>query len=178
MATQDDKIAQRPAADPRKECPKCRGIAPLTVPLKKVPKEIALYSCPACGHAFSESGAAFIDSAEKLRDVFRAVSAGDKALDEALEGMNLKPAARALLLVLVTEYGLQMWFDGYKTGMLYGAKQAEVADGDEQVQHGQSVPSRESEERRNRINDALRKVRNFSREDSGGSGGKQSDAKP
>jgi predicted RNA-binding Zn-ribbon protein involved in translation (DUF1610 family) len=108
-----------------KDCPRCGGAAGLIVPLKKVDKRMAVYGCQACGHAFSTDGGAFVKDAGELRDVFRGASLANRTLTEALGGEKLNPATRAVLTAQLLEYGMQMYFDGLKQGLILGTIQAE-----------------------------------------------------
>lgn len=107
------------------DCPKCKGVSVLIVPLKKVDKRMAAYGCPACGHAFSLDGGDFLKDAGELRDVFRGATLANRTLVEALAGEKLNPATRAVLTAQLLEYGIQMYFDGLKQGLLLGTVQAE-----------------------------------------------------
>lgn len=111
------------------DCPKCNGKATDITPLKNHDRSIALFACSACGNVFRANGGEFVSSSEKLRDVFRGATMGSKALEESLGGEKLNSATRALLLARLTEYGIQMWFDGLKQGLLLGTIQQEVLNG-------------------------------------------------
>lgn len=107
------------------DCPKCKGVAVLIVPLKKVDKRMAAYGCPACGNAFTLDGGAFVKDAGELKDVFRGATLANRTLVESLGGEKLNPATRAVLVAQLMEYGVQMYFDGLKQGLLLGTIQAE-----------------------------------------------------
>lgn len=113
------------AAAKTKECPKCQGTASLIVPLKQVEKRMAVYGCMACGHAFNGSGGAYLKDAGELRDVFRGATLANRTLTEAMGGEKLNPATRAVLTAQLLEYGVQMYFDGLKQGLLLGTIKSE-----------------------------------------------------
>jgi Zn ribbon nucleic-acid-binding protein len=121
-----------------KECPKCKGTAPLIVPLKKVTEEkVAAYGCAKCGHAFRSDGAQIIKTPDELRDIFRGATQGNKTLLEMFQGQDVPEATRTLFMARMVEYGLQMWNDGLKQGLLLGTLQQNYkgdSDGEESGQ--------------------------------------------
>lgn len=129
------------SAESSKKCPKCGGSAGLLVPLKAANEEIAVYGCTACGHTFNHEGKAFIDGPSHLRDVFRGATMGQETMAHMLKGEKFNPATKALLQAQVIEYGLQMWFDGLKQGLLLGAIR-ETKDGE--IRNSRGGPDPES----------------------------------
>jgi predicted RNA-binding Zn-ribbon protein involved in translation (DUF1610 family) len=129
MKTPDSLGAVIEEAARTADCPKCKGSAGLIVPLKKVDKRMAVYGCSACGFSFKADGGAFVKDAEQLRDVFRGATLADQTLTEALGGEKLNPATRAVLTAQLLEYGMQMYFDGLKQGLLLGTIRTEGKDG-------------------------------------------------
>lgn len=107
------------------DCPKCGGAAPIIVPLKKVDKRMAVYGCPACGYAFGADGGAYLKDSSQLRDIFRGATLANRTLVESIGGEKLNPATRAVLTAQLLEYGMQMYFDGLKQGLLLGTVQQE-----------------------------------------------------
>lgn len=105
-----------------KDCPNCQGAAALITPLKEVDEENAVYGCRACGFAFTASGKAFVQDTDELRDYFQGAELADKTIKGALAGEGLSRAAQVLLQAQLVAYGLQMWNDGLKTGLLMGAR--------------------------------------------------------
>ncbi len=104
-----------------KDCPQCGGVATDITPLKTKDARIAVFGCRACGYAFKENGGAFVENPEQLRDVFRGATLGKQTLLETMAGEKLNPATQAVLAARLMEYGLQMWMDGLKQGVLLGA---------------------------------------------------------
>ncbi|NDC22623.1 MAG: hypothetical protein EBZ49_00610 [Proteobacteria bacterium] len=114
----------------RADCPQCKSVAINITPLKNHDRSIAVYACQACGFAFKSDGGAFVSDSEKLKDVFRGATLGQKTLVESLGGENLNAATKALLTARLLEYGTQMWFDGLKQGLLLGAIKSEKDNGE------------------------------------------------
>lgn len=106
-----------------KTCPKCNSVAHDVTPLKKKDERIAIYACELCGYAFTSDGKSFIKDAEQLQKTF--ATAGNEGLVDMLMGTKEKvnPATFALLSARMIEYGLTMWMDGYRTGLLTKVKQ-------------------------------------------------------
>ena len=121
------KEAAQPAGSAAKtmDCPKCQGAAKLITPLKAVDQRVAVYGCSACGYAFKADGGVFLEDTSKLRDYFRGATLGNETLLEAMKGEQMNPATRTLFTAMMMEYGLQMWFDGLRQGLLLGAIQQE-----------------------------------------------------
>jgi len=107
------------------ECPKCKGAAPLMTPMKVVAERNAVYGCKACGYTFTADGGAYVESTAELRDHFRGATLGQQTLTEMMAGERLTPATRALFQAQLIAYGIQMWNDGLKQGLLLGATAAE-----------------------------------------------------
>jgi len=112
-------------AEAMKDCPKCGGASGLLIPLKVADERIAVYGCKACGYTFNSEGSAYIDSPTHLEDVFKGATAGQETMFKMAAGKGMNEATKALLQAQVIEYGLQMWFDGLKQGLLLGVTQAE-----------------------------------------------------
>jgi hypothetical protein len=116
-----------------KACPQCGGAATNITPVKSKQELIAVYACPACGYAFKANGGAFVENPEKLQDVFRGATLGKQTLMEVMAGEKLNPATQALFAARLMEYGLQMWMDGLKQGVMLGAikQDREIKNGNE-----------------------------------------------
>lgn len=108
-----------------RDCPKCKGAAADITPLKKKDQRVSIYACQACGFAFTADGKAFVKDGEALQDVFRGATKGNEALVDMLVGTgeDINPATRALLAARMLEYGVTMWMDGVKQGILLGVMQ-------------------------------------------------------
>jgi hypothetical protein len=110
-------------------CPRCNGVARLIAPVKNPtgPDQVA-YGCPACGLAFNSEKQPILDNQTKLRDIFRGASAGHQTVLGILKGMDgqtdskskSNAASMALAESKMLEYGVQMWFDGLRQGLLLG----------------------------------------------------------
>lgn len=107
------------------DCPKCKGLASLIVPLKKVDQALAVYGCSACGFVFESSGKAFLRDVDGLRDVFRGATLAHQTLTDAFGGSGMNAATRAVLTAQLLEYGMTMYFDGLKQGLLLGTIEVE-----------------------------------------------------
>lgn len=107
------------------DCPKCKGAAVDITPLKKKDTRVAVYACQNCGYAFTADGKAFVKDGEALSDIFRGATQGNQALIDMLAGTGeqMNQATRALLSARMLEYGVTMWMDGVKQGILIGLKQ-------------------------------------------------------
>lgn len=102
------------------DCPKCGSIATDINPLKGHTEDQSVFVCEACKHVFKSDGLAYCSNNEELRDVFKGATAANSALLRALDGEQLPPLVFAMLKLRMVEYGLQMWFDGLKQGLLLG----------------------------------------------------------
>lgn len=107
------------------DCPKCKGAAVDITPLKKKDERIAVYGCQKCGYAFTADGKAFVENPEQLQDIFRGATMGNQAVIDMLlgTGEDVNPTTKALLVARMMEYGLQMYFDGVRQGILLGVLQ-------------------------------------------------------
>lgn len=104
-----------------KDCPQCGAVSSDITPLKTKDPRIAVYGCSACGYAFKADGGAFVDNPDQLRDVFRGATLGKQTLTEVIAGEKLNASTQAVFSARLMEYGLQMWMDGLKQGLLLGA---------------------------------------------------------
>jgi len=102
------------------KCPKCKAVAFDVTPLKIKDQRIAVYGCSACGFTFRADGGAFIEDADQLKEHFRGATLAKGALVDLMKGETLNPATTALFQAKIMEYGLQMYFDGLKQGLLLG----------------------------------------------------------
>ena len=109
-------------------CPRCEDEAPLMSPLKKTAKRMAVYGCKSCGFSFDADGGAFVANSNELQDIFRAGPQTRRTLINALLGEKVNPATHAYLSAELTSYGLQFWYDGYKQGLLLGARSQEFKE--------------------------------------------------
>jgi transcription elongation factor Elf1 len=108
-------------------CPKCGSVATNITPVKG-PSPVQVFGCSVCGYAFDGSGAPIVNNAKQLADVFKAATEGQKTLQEVFGGKDMDPATKAILTTKLLEYGVQMWFDGVKQGLLLGTIQ-EIRNG-------------------------------------------------
>lgn len=106
-------------------CPQCKGEAVNITPLKEHDRSLAIFCCKkkGCGFTFKADGGAYVKDPNELKDWFSGVIKGNQALTELLMGEKLNPATRNLFLARITEYGLQMWNEGFKQGLLVNALQ-------------------------------------------------------
>ena len=107
-------------SDAQMKCPKCKAVAFDITPLKVKDARIAVFGCSGCGFAFKADGGAFIEDADKLKEHFRGAALAQGTLQDLIKGEVLNPATQALFQAKLLEYGLQMWFDGCKQGLLLG----------------------------------------------------------
>lgn len=115
-------------AGDRADCVKCGALATNITPTKSHDSSMAVFGCSACGYAFKADGGAFVPDATKLRDVFRGGTMAQKTVVEVMAGETMNAATKALFTAKLLEYGLQMWYDGVKQGILLGAIQDEYAN--------------------------------------------------
>ena len=120
-----EKATSPDMANPSAECPQCKGTATLVVPVAKVNRQSAVYGCRACGYTFHADGRVFVDTSQGLHDVFRAATLGKQTLMETMKGEKLNGPTKALFLAQIMEYGVQLYFDGLKQGLLLGAVREE-----------------------------------------------------
>lgn len=99
------------------DCPKCQGMATNITPVKGE-QAIKVFGCPTCGHTFNADGTPVVTNAKQLADVFRVATEGQKTLLETFGATQMDPATRAVVTTKLLEYGVQMWFDGLKQGIL------------------------------------------------------------
>jgi predicted phage tail protein len=111
-----------------RNCVRCQGVAIDITPLKEHDVEQAIFACQTCGQTFRHDGTAFVAHAGALRDIFRGATLAGQTLDDALGGQQLNAATRALLTARLVEYGLSMWMDGVKQGILLGTIQKEKGE--------------------------------------------------
>jgi hypothetical protein len=116
-----EQASQVEIAARTKTCPKCSGTGNLMSPLKEVQTKDAVYHCRACSFVFWHNGNQFIADSKALHDIFRGATLGNAALKEMASNSKMNPATEALFTAKIMEYGLQMWFDGLKQGLLLGA---------------------------------------------------------
>jgi transcription elongation factor Elf1 len=98
-------------------CPKCGSVATNITPVRGQ-TSVQVFGCSVCGHAFDGSGAPIVNNTKQLADVFRAATEGQKTLQEVFGVDKMDPATKAVLTTKLLEYGVQMWFDGVKQGIL------------------------------------------------------------
>lgn len=99
------------------DCPKCQSIATNITPMK-VKLSIEVYGCSTCGHTFNADGSPVVTNAKQLADVFRVATEGQKTLLDTFGVTQMDAATRAVVTTKLMEYGVQMWFDGLKQGIL------------------------------------------------------------
>ena len=99
------------------DCPKCQGVATNITPMKQK-VGIEVYGCSTCGFIFDSSGKPVVHNTKDLADVFRVATEGQKTLIQSFGLDKMEPAQRAILTSSLMEYGVQMWFDGLKQGIL------------------------------------------------------------
>ena len=107
-----------------KACTRCQGGLRNISPLKST-NRVSVYSCVKCGYTFTSEGKAFVADGEALRDVFKGATLGNQAVVDMIlgTGEEINAATRALLSARMLEYGLTMWMDGLKQGLLLGVNQ-------------------------------------------------------
>lgn len=118
----------------QKECPVCGSTAASMSPVKTDNERAVVFVClnKKCSHTFKVDGGAFVKNEEELKKHFMAGRASD-ALERTLLGERLNPSTRALLMANIIEYGLSMWNDGMKVGLVIGATRDEhnrISDGE------------------------------------------------
>lgn len=111
-----------------KECPKCNQGATSLSPLKKSNERAVVFLCQnkRCSYTWTVDGGAFVKDTDQLKAVFSAATEARNTLEAVLFGEKLNPATRALMLAKLTEYGLMMWMDGLKQGLVVGAARDEA----------------------------------------------------
>jgi len=111
----------------KQPCPICGVPATGHTPIKTEDTRAMVFICPSrkCNYAWTVQGGVFVKDADELKDVFRSTALGRQTLEDVLFGKTLNSATRALMLARLTEYGLQMWMDGLKTGLVNGTRQRE-----------------------------------------------------
>jgi hypothetical protein len=109
-------------------CPHCKAKAQLLSPFKNATDRDAVYGCGTCGFSFRSDGGAFVSNVGELQEIFRGATLGNKTLVDVLKGEVLNPATKAFLVARIMEYGLQMWQDGLKQGILLGVLQVETGE--------------------------------------------------
>lgn len=112
----------------QKDCPQCKAKAVSLSPVKATNERAVVFICTnkKCSHAFKVSGGAFVKDADELTDVFKAGKMANEALDRVLLGEKVNPSTRALLMANIVEYGMNMWQDGLKTGLVINAIKQEA----------------------------------------------------
>lgn len=122
-------------------CPRCNGVAKSVSPVKKPTQAHQIvYGCPACGLCFNHEMKPVLDRPEQLRDIFRGATKGHETVLGILKavgsssGKKTKGNAASMVLAetKMLEYGVQMWFDGLKQGLLLGTIETmkEMDDGE------------------------------------------------
>ena len=117
-----------------KDCPKCNSTASNISPVK----DVYIYGCQTCGHTFDSNGKPYVDSPKKLANVFKAATEGNKTMMELFGSDKMDPSTKAAFTAKLLEYGVQMWFDGLKQGLLLTALQ-ETYDGKTGSTEGSSL---------------------------------------
>lgn len=112
-------------------CPKCNSVAVNITPIRQQNK-ITVFGCQVCGYAFDGSGNPVVSNTKQLADVFRAATEGSKVLQEQFKIKDLDPATKAAITANLIEYGVTMWFDGLKQGILLSTV-SEVYNGNGEV---------------------------------------------
>lgn len=107
-------------AGQRRECPKCQGVAINVTPLKVHNERAAIFACQTkgCGYAFQFDGEAYLNGPEDLSGWFKGVIGANEGLSEILGTKTMNPATRNLILARMVDYGMQMFSDGLKQGLL------------------------------------------------------------
>lgn len=111
-----------------KTCPRCESDAVSISPVKATNDRAVVFVCTKkkCSYTFKVSGGAFVEDADDLTDAFKTGRAANDALDKILLGEKLNPSTRALLLANIVEYGIGMWQDGLKTGLVINANKQDA----------------------------------------------------
>lgn len=109
------------------DCPKCNGIATDINPLKGHTEQDSVYACPACKYVFKHDKTAFCSDATGLHDIFKGATEAQRVIDSSIgEDTKLPIEMMAILKIRMVEYGLQMWFDGLKQGLLLGVENGKI----------------------------------------------------
>ena len=105
------------------KCARCGGQAYLMRPegLGGVTLPHKIYSCPTCGANTSENGKILLTNIQELKQISTVAAASKKMTEGMPELQKLVAAAKSLFEARAAEYGIQMWFDGYKHGLLVNA---------------------------------------------------------
>jgi transcription elongation factor Elf1 len=111
------------------DCPKCGSVATNITPTKS-PTSVKVFGCAACGYAFTEDGKPVVQNNKQLADVFKAATEGQKTIMDVFGGSKMDPVTRSVMTTKLLEYGVQMWFDGLKQGILLGTIQEMKNDGE------------------------------------------------
>lgn len=80
-------------------------------------------ACMTCGFTFTDDGRSVIHDIKDVADIFRVATEGSKTLKDVFEIEKMPAAQKAALTAKLMEYGVQMWYDGLKQGLLLGAIQ-------------------------------------------------------
>lgn len=131
-------------AGQKRVCPKCQGTAVNITPLKTHNSKVAVFACQACGYSSRMDGGAYITDPTELKEHFLGLIGAKSTITDLIAGEGLPKATRNLLIARITEYGLQMWNDGLKQGLLIDVIK-ENYDG--KVRSKEGDPARGPEER-------------------------------
>lgn len=118
--------AQDPNVAPRtSSCPKCQGVSFLIAPSHEVPKNIAVYGCKSCGLKSNFEGKAIIASQEDFSNISKMTKLASELVNNNSDE-NLGFAAKSVLLAEMVSYGMNMWYDGLKQGLLLAAVEESI----------------------------------------------------
>lgn len=101
-------------------CPRCQGIAQETTPqgFSALKGATTYYTCTVCATMVDESGKQVVTNLKDLGQI-NSVAAASSKMMKSLPGFEkMGPTAHALFQAKLTEMALEMWFDGYKHGVL------------------------------------------------------------
>lgn len=112
-----------------KECPQCKSAGVSISPIKATNDRSVVFVCTSkkCSYTFKASGGAFVKDADALTDIFKLGRDARETLDRVLLGEKVNPSTKALLIAEIVEYGIGMWQDGLKTGLVISATKQEAA---------------------------------------------------
>lgn len=82
---------------------------------------ITVHWCPVCKMAFENKGGIMVAvlNDRELRDHFHLA----KEVNDICAELKLNPIEKAAIEVLMTNFALQQWMDGFKTGILLGLQE-------------------------------------------------------
>jgi len=130
-----------------KSCPICKGAAYEMQPrgLGKVKIDKPFFACTNCGANFDKSNNILHKNPADI-DQISMIATGARKMAESLpEFESMGSASQALFQARMAEFGLQVWFDGYKHGLLTNAIQEEYSKRKPNSQGGENAKENQKE---------------------------------